>query len=84
MPQVNVTITDEEYTVLVKEINKHMEDTGKMIGIATMLGRVVRPAIAALNDAKPDVPEPAGPIKEDKIDNKTPSKNAFDFSALDM
>lgn len=88
MKHVNITLTDEEYTILVKEAGRHMAETGKIKGIATLAYELLRPAIAALNDKPIELGDSLhmnmDNKKEDKIDNKTPSKNAFDFSALDM
>jgi len=84
MQQVNLTITDEDHAILIRESGKYMMETGKIKKVATLAYELLRPAIVALNDSKPDAPVPTGSIKEDKIDNKEASKNAFDFSALDI
>jgi len=73
MKQVNMTITDEEYTILVKETGKRIAKTGKLMTVTTLAHELLLESIAALhkaNDNPVELGEPDASIKEDKIDNK--------------
>ena len=98
MKYVNITMTDEEYAILVKEAGRHMAKTGKVKGIATLAYELLLPAIAALHKAndKPielgdslHIEMPSAIELEKKKDKKQDDeqkvdKGAFDFSALDL
>ena len=83
MKQVNIWIGDDIHKLLIKEAGKRMMKTGKEITPSRLAADIVIETLTnnpvEHMDAKPDAS-----IKEDKIDNKEVSKNAFDFSALDI
>jgi len=82
MKQVNVTMKDKEYEVLVREIGKRMHESGKLTRIGTLAYELLKPSIAKLNGDKPtkDAKQDAPPIENPE----TKSKLAQDFANLDF
>ena len=83
MQQVNLTITDEDHAILIRESGKYMMETGKIKKVATLAYELLRPAIAALNSDSAPGENPKIESKENNKDGEQ-SKGAFDFSALDI
>ena len=84
MAQVNVTISDEAYEILVEESAKRQLISKKVVRIGTIAAELLEPAILALNsDSAPNSAPGENPKTESNKESK-PSKGAFDFSALDI
>ncbi len=78
-----VWIKDDIHELLIKEAGRRMAIDGKRKPLGKTAEELI---VEAINNSKPDIGGPKGGHHEEnpKTDNKTPSKNAFDFSALDM
>jgi len=53
MKQVNITLTDEEYELLVVEAAKQQAEKRAVIRISTLAGELLKPVIANLNGNSP-------------------------------
>ena len=53
MPQVNMTIDDERYAILVREVGRRMTASGKILKLSTLAAELLNPAIDNLNGQTP-------------------------------
>ena len=53
MKQVNLTLSDEEYEVLVREAGKRMVVSGKWLAVTTLTYELLKPVIANINGSTP-------------------------------
>jgi len=71
--QVNMWLDDNVYELLVKEAGRMQAETGLIIRPTTMAAILVKQSLNGKPDNKqdvPDVPKPAGPIRNGKPDNE--------------
>lgn len=81
MKQVNVYVTDEEYTLLVKEAGRIMQETGKHMPLGRLAGLLVSPEIAKLNGSPPTAVPNEDSKQDDKQDNE---QETNPFANLDI
>ena len=53
MKQVNMSISDEHYAVLVREAAKRQLVKGKLVKVASLSYELLKPTIVSLNGSKP-------------------------------
>ena len=66
MPQVNLTLSSEEYELLVVEAAKRQVEKRKVIRISSLAHELLKPVIAALTNTPPN----ETPTNESKSDDK--------------
>ena len=85
MKQVNITVTDEEYEILVREAGKRMAISGKLTPISTLAHELLVPAISGLNGTQPikEAHQDAPPIENPETNSKIVS-GANDIANTDV
>ena len=88
MKQVNITITDEQHEILVKEIGNRMAVSGKLITIGKLARELIGPAINGINGSQPTNKPIKNPeikdVQVNKEADETASQLAVDFGKLDI
>lgn len=91
MKQVNVTLTDEEHEVLVREAGKRMAISGKPTPIGALAHELLVPAINGLNGNQPPSKDSeldkSNEIKDKEVNkeaDETASQLSIDFGELDI
>jgi len=73
MKQVNMWISDDHHATLVKMAASLQLETGKIITLSKVAANIIEQSLNGKPDNKqdvPDVPKPAGPIRNGKPDNE--------------
>ena len=78
MKQVNLTITDEEYELLVVEAAKRQSQLRKVIRISSLAHELLKPIIASLNNNPPTDTPTEKQTQDDKQEEPHP------LAALDL
>lgn len=77
MPQVNMSINDEHYAILVKEAARRQLESGKIVKIASVAYELLRPEIAKLNGQAPSEDDIQDTNPDDKQE-RSQLASAFD------
>ena len=75
--QLNLFIDEEDHAILVKEVGKRMNETGKYLSLVSVAYDLLKPEIARLNGQTPSEDN----IQDSKQDDKQDSSqiaSAFD------
>jgi hypothetical protein len=70
MKQVNMTLSDEAYAILVKEAAKRQLESGKVIKIASLAAELFMPVVNSLNGNSPAETPTQDTKPEEKQENK--------------